>query len=127
PFAGVATTAVACKETGRQFLGYEINPEWHTVGLRRVEAAREQLALAGFGLEQVPAQDALSARVPERDSDATRKALTGSQKALTPSPSASPRTCSHCGHPIPRDRRRHARYCGPNCRVMACRDRRPAP
>jgi len=55
PFAGVATTAVACKQLGRRFLGCEINAEWYAAGVRRVEAAREQLRLAraSAGGEQV--------------------------------------------------------------------------
>lgn len=49
PFAGSFTTAVACKRLGRNFIGWEINPEWHAAGVRRVEAAREQYELLPRG------------------------------------------------------------------------------
>lgn len=45
PFAGVATTAVACKELGRRFVGWEVSPEYHATALRRLAATREQLSL----------------------------------------------------------------------------------
>jgi site-specific DNA-methyltransferase (adenine-specific) len=45
PFAGVGTTAVVARQTGRRFLGWEINPAYHARALARVANAREQLAL----------------------------------------------------------------------------------
>ena len=48
PFAGVGTTAVVARQTGRQFLGWEIHPIYHARALARVADAREQLAL-GWG------------------------------------------------------------------------------
>jgi hypothetical protein len=47
PFAGSGTTALACKVTGRRFVGWELDPGYHTAALRRLEGAREQLALGG--------------------------------------------------------------------------------
>jgi hypothetical protein len=47
PFAGSGTTAVASKELGRRFVGCERDPGYHVMALRRIEAAREQLRLAG--------------------------------------------------------------------------------
>jgi site-specific DNA-methyltransferase (adenine-specific) len=45
PFCGVGTTAMACKELGRRFVGWEISRDYHAAAVRRVEAAREQLRL----------------------------------------------------------------------------------
>lgn len=36
-FMGSGTTAVACKETGRQFIGFEIEPKWHKVANDRLD------------------------------------------------------------------------------------------
>ena len=36
-FIGSGTTAVACKETGRQFIGFEIEPKWHKVANDRLD------------------------------------------------------------------------------------------
>lgn len=49
PFAGVGTTAVACKELGRRFVGWEIDPSHHAAALRRLQRTSEQrrLDLAG--------------------------------------------------------------------------------
>jgi site-specific DNA-methyltransferase (adenine-specific) len=45
PFAGSGTTAVACRELGRRFLGWEISPEYHATAVRRIGMTREQLRL----------------------------------------------------------------------------------
>lgn len=37
PFMGSGTTAVACKETGRQFIGFEIEPKWQKVANDRLD------------------------------------------------------------------------------------------
>lgn len=39
PFAGSCTTGVACLQTGRGFLGFELAPEIHAIGQRRLENA----------------------------------------------------------------------------------------
>lgn len=36
PFMGSGTTAVACKNLGRQFIGFEINPKWHKIACDRL-------------------------------------------------------------------------------------------
>ena len=35
PFMGSGTTAVACKELKRNFIGFEINPDYHAASLKR--------------------------------------------------------------------------------------------
>jgi DNA modification methylase len=35
-FIGSGTTAVACKEIERQFIGFEINPKWHKIANDRI-------------------------------------------------------------------------------------------
>ena len=36
PFAGSGTTGVACRQLGRRFLGWELNPEYHAIATRRL-------------------------------------------------------------------------------------------
>jgi len=36
PFIGSGTTATACLETGRKFLGFEIDPKWHKIACDRL-------------------------------------------------------------------------------------------
>ncbi len=45
PFAGSGTTGVAAARLGRRFLGWEKKPEHHAVAMKRLSAAREQLAM----------------------------------------------------------------------------------
>lgn len=45
PFAGSGTTGVACVQTGRDFLGCEIDPTYHALAVRRIAEAQQQLAL----------------------------------------------------------------------------------
>ncbi|MBD5086679.1 MAG: site-specific DNA-methyltransferase [Clostridiales bacterium] len=33
---GSGTTAVACKNLGRQFIGFEVNPKWHKIAVDRL-------------------------------------------------------------------------------------------
>jgi len=42
PFLGSGTTAVACIQTGRRFLGYEIDPDYCAIAERRIVEARAQ-------------------------------------------------------------------------------------
>ena len=37
PFMGSGTTAVACKETERQFIGFEIEPKWCKIANDRID------------------------------------------------------------------------------------------
>lgn len=36
-FMGSGTTAIGCKETNRQFIGFEIDPKWHKIANDRLE------------------------------------------------------------------------------------------
>ena len=36
PFIGSGTTAVACKNLGRNFIGFEKNPKWHKIACDRL-------------------------------------------------------------------------------------------
>lgn len=36
PFMGSGTTAVACKNLGRRYIGFEVNPKWHKVACDRL-------------------------------------------------------------------------------------------
>ena len=49
PFSGSGTTAIACLETERKFLGIEIDDEYHALSLRRIEEATAQQNLFGTG------------------------------------------------------------------------------
>lgn len=49
-FAGRATTAAACVDTGRDFVGCEMDEHWHAAGLDRIEkhrAIRERRPVEG--------------------------------------------------------------------------------
>ena len=41
PFMGSGTTAVACKQTGRHFIGFEIDSEYYQTALRRLDEVGE--------------------------------------------------------------------------------------
>ncbi len=45
PFMGSGTTGVACVQTGRNFIGIEIDPEYFSIAEKRIEEAQEQLEL----------------------------------------------------------------------------------
>jgi DNA modification methylase len=45
PFAGSGTTGVACKRLGRNFIGWERDPKYHAIAVKRIENTREQLGL----------------------------------------------------------------------------------
>lgn len=46
PFAGSGTTGVACVELGREFLGFEIDPDYCELANERIVAARKGITLA---------------------------------------------------------------------------------
>lgn len=46
PFMGSGTTGVACVNTGRKFIGMEIDPGYFEVAKRRIEEAQAQARLA---------------------------------------------------------------------------------
>jgi site-specific DNA-methyltransferase (adenine-specific) len=45
PFAGSGTTGVAAIRLGRRFIGWERDPKYHAVAMKRLSAAREQLRM----------------------------------------------------------------------------------
>ena len=45
PFLGSGTTAVACTELGRQYLGYELNGEYYELAQRRIQDTIDKLDL----------------------------------------------------------------------------------
>lgn len=45
PFAGSGTTGVAAIRLGRRFIGWEKDPKYHAIAIKRLTAAREQLEL----------------------------------------------------------------------------------
>lgn len=52
PYTGSGTTGVACKRLGRRFLGWERDPRYHAIAVKRLAAAREQFSL--FRGERAP-------------------------------------------------------------------------
>jgi DNA modification methylase len=45
PFTGSGTTGIACAQTGRDFIGSEIDPNWHEYALGVIRAAQQQPSL----------------------------------------------------------------------------------
>ena len=45
PFMGSGTTGVACVQTGRNFIGIEIEPKYFEIAEKRIKEARMQLRL----------------------------------------------------------------------------------
>jgi len=45
PFMGSGTTGVACVQTGRRFVGVELDPGYFEIARKRIEAAQQQLRL----------------------------------------------------------------------------------
>lgn len=54
PFAGSATTGIACLLQGRRFVGCELSPEYHAIGLERLEAAASGVSLEAHRAGQAP-------------------------------------------------------------------------
>jgi len=46
PFMGSGTTGVACVQTGRKFIGIEIDPGYFEIAKRRIEQAQMQMRMA---------------------------------------------------------------------------------
>ncbi len=49
PFMGSGTTGVACVQTGRNFIGIEIDPEYHGIAKRRIAEARKARKALALG------------------------------------------------------------------------------
>ena len=47
PFMGSGTTGVACVQTGRNFIGIEIDPDYFAIAEKRIAEAQAQLRLEG--------------------------------------------------------------------------------
>ena len=45
PFVGSGTTAIACHDLGRRFLGFEIDEKFYKMAIKRLQKHREQLSL----------------------------------------------------------------------------------
>jgi site-specific DNA-methyltransferase (adenine-specific) len=45
PYAGSGSTGVAAIRLGRRFIGWERDPKYHAIAVKRLEAAREQLTI----------------------------------------------------------------------------------
>lgn len=48
PFIGSGSTAVACINTGRRFIGFELLPEYYEIAVARIRDAQEQARLFPF-------------------------------------------------------------------------------
>jgi len=46
PFMGSGTTGVACLQTGRRFIGIEIDPNYYALAQRRIAEAQQQIRMA---------------------------------------------------------------------------------
>ena len=45
PFAGSGTTGVAAIRLGRRFIGWERDPKYHAIAVKRLEDAKEQFEI----------------------------------------------------------------------------------
>jgi site-specific DNA-methyltransferase (adenine-specific) len=61
PFMGSGTTAVACARHGREFIGYEINADYHAIAERRVAETRS----VGVRAEPAVAESADTASIDQ--------------------------------------------------------------
>ncbi|MFI5229214.1 MAG: DNA-methyltransferase [Gemmatimonadales bacterium] len=107
PFAGSGTTASACAELARRFIGWELSSAFHAAAVAR---------LRGGGYFDTPAAEVAS-KASTRPAEVSTVELTatGSQAS----------TCDYCGRLLEAGKRRDARY-HPSCRRMASRRRRSA-
>ncbi len=47
PFMGIGSTALACKETGRNFIGFELDKHYYELAEKRISNHHEQLKIVG--------------------------------------------------------------------------------
>ena len=45
PFMGSGTTGVACVQTGRNFIGIEIDPKYYAIAEKRIKEAQLQIRM----------------------------------------------------------------------------------
>jgi DNA modification methylase len=45
PFMGSGTTGVACVQTGRKFIGIEIEPKYFEIAVKRIQQAQLQIRM----------------------------------------------------------------------------------
>ena len=57
PFMGSGTTGVACVQTGRNFIGIEIDPEYFAIAEKRIKEAQMQLRLELTAHSDIERQD----------------------------------------------------------------------
>lgn len=64
PFAGSGTTGVACLQTGRRFIGVELDPTYHAIAARRLaDAAAQPMLIPSVESEPMPVQAVLHMEV----------------------------------------------------------------
>lgn len=64
PFMGSGTTGIACLQTGRKFIGAEINPDYFEAACRRIEEAHRQPRLFSSAI-QVPGESSRDENQPD--------------------------------------------------------------
>ena len=47
PFIGVGSTALACKESNRQYIGFELDTNYYNIATKRISEHHEQLKIVG--------------------------------------------------------------------------------
>lgn len=52
PFMGSGTTAIACINTGRNFIGFEKDTHYYELAKKRIEERKSQITLFDIGLER---------------------------------------------------------------------------
>jgi hypothetical protein len=52
PFMGSGTTGVACVQTGRRFVGVELDPEYHAIATRRIAQAEAEALASGTSTKE---------------------------------------------------------------------------
>jgi len=53
-FMGSGTTGVACVQTGRNFIGIEIDPGYYEIAKARIEQAQSEMVQLSFTQKGVP-------------------------------------------------------------------------
>lgn len=104
PFAGSGTTALACAQLGRHFIGWEREASYHAAALAR-------LACEGFTAASERAEPSTPcAGAPEPEP--AEKASAGASKVSREKASevSAARPCDYCGAPLRAGARSHARY-----------------